>query len=289
MTEILPGLAPLVDRFDLFIVDLWGVLHDGARPYPGAIDALRRLNAAGRTVVLLSNAPRQARFAESRLRALGFPAGLWDFTLTSGEIVWQHFASRRDPWYAALGHRTFMIGHWDKDGAMLDGNGLVAVHDLAEAELILNCGVDFGQTLDDVAEDLARGVALGLPMVCANPDLEVIHHGRREICAGLIAEAYAQRGGEMRMHGKPLPEMYEIIRARYPHIPAARIIGIGDSLRTDIAGAQGAGLAAALVTGGIHAETLGVTTGVMPDQAALTELFATYARVPDITLAGFAW
>ncbi len=112
---------------------------------------------------------------------------------------------------------------------------------------------------------LQAGRARDLPMVCANADLTVIHRGRRIICAGMLALRYEELGGRVSWHGKPFASVYEASLAMLGISDRRRVLMVGDSLRTDIAGARGAGIDALWIVGGLHAEELGVTPGTAPD------------------------
>src|SRR5690349_7293210 len=96
---IIAGLGSLAPRYDGFILDLWGVLHDGYRPYPGAVEALEALQREGKHVVILSNAPRRAEAVIERITEIGIPSGTYDRVLSSGEEAWQHLKQRDDPFY----------------------------------------------------------------------------------------------------------------------------------------------------------------------------------------------
>jgi HAD superfamily hydrolase (TIGR01459 family) len=268
--RLLEGLAPVIDAYDAFIVDLWGVLHDGAHPLPGTVECLTALKRAGKRVALLSNAPRPAAPVIARLAEIGFARELYDDVMTSGEETWRHLVRRADPWYAALGERCYMIGP-PRDNGMLVDVRAVRVHALEDAEFILNTGADFGDTVEKFEELLQRAAARDLPMICANPDLEVLMRGNREICAGALAARYES--------------CFELLGD-----PAhARVCAIGDSLRTDIAGAQAAGLDSILVTGGIHAEALGVRPGELPPLERLEALCGAIGVRPTAAVPGLRW
>jgi len=287
--SVVSGLADLADRYDAFIIDLWGVLHDGAAPYPGAIDSLTRLRAAGKAVVLLSNAPRPSDIVARRLDELGFARDLYDAVMTSGQQTWRHLKDRPDEWYQGLGQACYMLGP-EKDKGILDGLELNRVASLDQASFILNTGADFGETLDQYEPLLRDGVARGLPMICANPDLVVIHQGNREICAGALAAHYESLGGTVRYHGKPHADVYEVCFNLMPSRPAAgRTLGIGDSLRTDIAGARAAGIDSLFVIGGIHAQELGVAEGDVPPVERLTALCRAADLLPTHAVGRFVW
>ena len=83
--EILDGIAPVADRYDGFVLDLWGVVHDGRRPYPGVPEALGELKARGKRVVFLTNAPRRSWAVQGLLDGMGLDRALYDGIMSSGE------------------------------------------------------------------------------------------------------------------------------------------------------------------------------------------------------------
>lgn len=286
--SLLDGLAAIVDRYDGFIVDLWGCLHDGAQPLPGTVDCLTRLKAAGKRVVLLSNAPRPAAPAIKRLTEIGIARELYQDLMTSGEETWRHLVRRDDPWYAALGARCYMIGP-PRDLGMLQDVAAERVYDIEAGDFILNTGADFGDTVEKFEPLLQAARARSLKMICANPDLEVLMRGQREICAGALAQRYEALGGEVRYHGKPYPSVYGECFSLMGSPPKARLCGIGDSLRTDVAGAAAVGIDSILITGGIHAEGLGAAPGALPDPAKLDALCASIGARPTYAMPGLRW
>jgi HAD superfamily hydrolase (TIGR01459 family) len=251
----LSGFAPLAERYDGFILDLWGVVHDGVTPYPGAVDCLRRLRAAGKPAVLLSNAPRRAHVAAEAMRGMGIASDLYTGIVTSGEVTHLLLRDRFLPEFAALGRRLYHLGPERDRNVFVDLDyATVARPDFAD--FILNTGPDDARSPTSVAPyeaELQAGIAAGLPMVCANPDLEVIRGGARLICAGMLALRYEELGGTVLWVGKPDPAVYGPVLALLG-VPRERVLAVGDALRTDIAGARAAGVASCWVLGGIHAE-----------------------------------
>ncbi|HLJ65200.1 MAG TPA: TIGR01459 family HAD-type hydrolase, partial [Stellaceae bacterium] len=208
---------------------------------------------------------------------------------SSGEETWQHLHRRDDPFYAALGPRCWHIGP-ARDDNMLAGIDFRRVSRIEDADFILNTGPgEIEDTLETFEPVLEVARARHLPMICANPDLVVMHEGQRMICAGLIAERYEALGGRVRWHGKPFPSVYGEAFAllnlgRYP-----RILAVGDSLRTDIAGANGVGIAGLLVAGGIHGEEFGLSTGGVPDPKLVAEAVAASGEIPTAVISHFVW
>ena len=199
----LRGLSNLARRYDGFIVDLWGVVHDGVAPYPGALDCLEQLSE--KRVMLLSNAPRRAAAARDALRGLGIEDRLYSGLLTSGEATWLALRGRRDPWYAALGSRVYHLGPV-RDRGIIEGLDLAQVQEPAAADFVLNTGPDDqrdGASLDAFLPELEACQQCRLPMICANPDLAVVRGGLRILCAGALAAVYEELGGEVRYAGEP--------------------------------------------------------------------------------------
>ncbi|MBX5473368.1 MAG: TIGR01459 family HAD-type hydrolase [Acetobacteraceae bacterium] len=253
----LSGFAPLAQRYDGFIVDLWGVLHDGVSTYPGAVDCLARLKAMGKPAVLLSNAPRRSYVAQKPLRAMGITDDLYTGLLTSGEVTWRALRDRTDPFVAQLGRRLYHLGEKaDRNVFECLCASYEEVDRLEDADFIVNTGPSAERGLTEVAPympTLERALALGLPMVCANPDLEVIRGGIHAICAGRLAQVYETMGGRVRRFGKPDPAVYAPVLEMLA-LRRERVLALGDGLRTDIAGAAAAGVDSCWVLNGIARE-----------------------------------
>ncbi len=285
--RLIEGMRELAPCYDGFILDLWGVVHDGVAPFPGVLDCMERLIGAGKRLVLLSNAPRRADDVVRRIENIGVPHRLYHAVLSSGEEAWQHLSRRDEPFYAALGRRCLHICS-ERDLEIREGLDLEWVDTTEEADFILNTGpAEWEDTHEDYALLLHDARAHDLPMVCANPDLVVIHGGRPALCAGAIAEQYEALGGRVRWHGKPYPSVYDSCLGLLGVADRRRILAIGDSLRTDIAGAAGAGIDSLLVVSGIHAAEFARDGALDLDRiaAAITES----GTSPIGVAAGFAW
>ena len=289
MIPILHGLSDIAERYDGFIVDLWGVLHDGVRAFPQAVDCLERLRERGKRVLILSNAPRRAEAVAARTAELGIPGHLCDAVMSSGEAAWQHLAAGTDPWHRALGRRCHHLGP-ERDRGMREGLDYEFVDHLAEADFVLATGaLSFEDTPETYAAFLGEALGRRLPMVCANPDLEVIRGARREICAGAIALGYEELGGEVRYHGKPHAEIYATCLAMIEMPAHARIAAIGDSLRTDIAGARAAGIDGIFITGGLQGAALGADPEGNVAQARLAAFCEAAGEAPAAALPVLRW
>ena len=287
----LSGLSGIADSYDLILCDVWGVLHDGTRAHTAAGAALiafrERLGPRPRRVVLVSNAPRPWAGVQRILDGYGVPRGAYDAILTSGDLTRALLAERP-------GVRVHHLGP-ERDGPIFDGLDLT----LAPAEacdLVVNTGLfdDATETAEDYRATLAALKARDVPMICANPDLVVERDGVLIPCAGLLAEAYAEIGGAVTYAGKPHRPVYEAALAMAAGLDdgaapdPARVLAVGDAIRTDIAGAHGFGIASLLVARGIHAEELGVTAALH----SLGDVAGWLSRQPvrpDAVIERLAW
>jgi len=280
----LDGFHEIAANYDGFILDLWGVIHDGVQPFAGAPECLAALRAAGKRIVLLSNAPRRADSVMRQLARMGIPAGQYDGVMTSGEATHLMLRDRPDPWYAALGRRVFHLGP-PRDRGVLAGLDVDVLDGPEGADVLLNTGPDDLAPPSDPAHYdavLQRSAALGLPMICANPDLEVIRGGVRVICAGTLAVRYTEMGGSVRSLGKPDPAIYRPVMEMLA-VPSARVLAVGDALRTDIAGAAAVGLDACWVLGGLHGAHLAGDDARTQAEAAAAGL------APAACIQHFVW
>lgn len=246
------NLSQIASSYDAYIVDLWGVLHNGQQAFPEAVLALAELKALQKKVILLSNSPRRVRAAESRLTEFGIVRDFYDELYTSGEDCFQALHYSSDEWYRKLGNSYFHIGP-DGNKSMAQDLLKIKTNAVEDADFVLVTGTN-GLEVDvsSYISLLEKAYEMGLPMVCANPDLTVLFGKETVICAGAIAQYYEGIGGEVRYHGKPYPGIYKVVMQKFFPIKQERILAIGDSLRTDIKGAAQLNIDTLLVLSGIH-------------------------------------
>ena len=284
--QTIAGLREIAGAYDVYLLDLWGVLHNGVSAFPAAIAALRELKAAGKHIGILSNGPRRASAVAERSAELGITPDLYDVIHSSGEETWLAL-SGGDGWAAVLGRRGLAIVP-PKDRSLLTGLDLDWTGDPAAADFALLSGTDRPEeTVADYEPLLQQLRARDLPLICANPDLVVVRGEASEICAGAIAARYEALGGMVRYFGKPHPEVYERCLAALGSPPRARILAVGDSLRTDIAGAARAGIDSLFILGGIHAAEL--IRGNSLDFPALAALCRREGATPRYLSGEFCW
>ncbi|MEZ5691095.1 MAG: TIGR01459 family HAD-type hydrolase [Rickettsiales bacterium] len=242
------SISGIISDYDIFFLDLWGVIHDGTHLYPKIYESLVELKKLNKEVIFISNAPRRAINVINVLHNLGIDESLYKEVVSSGEVGFRWLKNGYSNW----GKRYYLISAL-KDVATLDGLDFDRVDKLQEANFILNLG--FGseeQTTEDYHNILKEAANLSLPMLCLNPDLEVVKiNGDRFPCAGAIAKEYINFGGEVKWFGKPYIDIYNYCHDLLGRPDKNKILAVGDSLETDIPGAKNFDIDSVLVTGGI--------------------------------------
>ena len=270
MTDLIPSLASIANRYDAVFCDLWGCLHNGKTPFPAAVAALQAFRAQGGTVALVTNAPRPNATVIAQLDRMGVPRDAWDMVVSSGDAAQYAMLS------GAVGRKVFHIGAAkdedfftvlppDAPEAAIERVGML------EAEGIVCTGLEDDQTEtpDDYRAQLLLGKTRGLTMLCANPDIVVDMGDKRLYCAGALALAYEEMGGQTLYFGKPHPPIYDLARRRLG-LDDPRILCIGDGIGTDVQGGQSEGLDTLFITGGLAADQFGPDSA-NPDKAMLED------------------
>lgn len=291
MTEIIANLSQVASRYDAVFCDLWGCVHDGVKPFPAAVAALQAYRARGGIVILVTNAPRPKPRVVRQLDAMGCPRDAWDEVVSSGDAA-QHALIT-----GAVGRRVYHIGaakdlpfftdFADDLKPLLKTQPPIERVALSEAEGIVCTGLsdDLTETPDDYRAQLLMAKTLGLPMLCANPDIIVDMGDKRIYCAGALAQAYETMGGTALYFGKPHPPIYDLARRRLFALTDRRdpqILCIGDGIATDVQGGLSENLDTLFVTGGISAAEFGPDSA-HPDKRLLEAYLA--ARQMGVTFA----
>ena len=282
------GLAEVADRYDAILCDVWGVVHNGVRAWPTAIDALQRFRAGGGRVALITNAPRPSGPVVAQLAGLGVPVegdeAAFDAIVTSGDVTRRLIAAHSDEPILHIGT--------DAELSLYDGLP-VTLDDEVEARAVCVTGLrrDEIEDPEDYREELTRLVRRGLPMICANPDIVVERGDKLAWCAGALARLYREIGGETLIAGKPHAPIYEAALealATDGVRPAeARTLAIGDGMPTDVRGAQDAALPLLYVSAGIHSAEYGDPDS--PDPERLSAFLDAHGADPTHTMPRLVW
>lgn len=279
---IIAHVAPIARDRVAWLVDIWGVMHNGVAPFSGAVTACQTFRRNGGIVLLLSNAPRPGQSVQAQLDKIGVARDAYDAIVSSGDVAQQHVTNLGE---AAVYH----LGP-ERDLSLYDQfrGTRVAAH---EADAIVCTGLfdDETETPETYRDTLASLAQRELKMICANPDLKVERGGKVIYCAGAVAALYRELGGDVVYAGKPHAPIYDQAFLKLKELAGQsvhpdQVLAIGDGVHTDIEGAAGAGVNAVFVASKVH-----VTDGVLTAEA-LRQIFDTTAFQPPVAaMAALVW
>ncbi|SDY66636.1 HAD-superfamily class IIA hydrolase, TIGR01459 [Jannaschia faecimaris] len=285
--QIISALSEVSDRYRAMFVDLWGCVHDGVRPLPGAVEALQAYRKTGGVVILLTNSPRPRAGVAAQIEDIGVPDDAYDNIATSGD------SARVAMFNGAVGTKVWHLGPAHDIGffeppAILENPTPIERVPLDQAEGIV-CTGPFDPMADPsvMRPEFLAAKTRGLKLLCANPDLVVDRGERREYCAGSLAKLYSEMGGESLYFGKPHPPIYDLARRRLAEIKDvsdAGILAIGDGPATDAAGAMGEDLDLLFISGGLGAVETGTKPGGEPDPDKLATYLAETGVAPTYVI-----
>ena len=285
MPNLEPHFSALASSYDVFLSDVWGVVHNGEVSFPDACDALMRARATGKVVILITNAPRPGEAVIRQIDHLHVPHEAYDGIVSSGDVTRDVIAHRK-------GQTICHIGP-ERDHSIFKGLD-VAFAPLESADYIVCSGLfdDEVEKPEDYRARLEIALKRKLFMVCGNPDLVVERGTRRVYCAGSIADLYATMGGEVLYAGKPYRPIYDMALAKAEAalgrtVDRKRVMAIGDSVRTDLKGARAFGIDMLFIAAGIHAEEFGGRD--MPQSDAMKTVFAAAGEMPTAVMKHLVW
>lgn len=253
-TKFCEGISDISDSYAGFILDQWGVLHDGEKAYDGVIDCLKELKARKKHVLILSNSGKRALENKERLKKLGIGPSLYDQIITSGEMSWQGMNDQDTKPFVGLGQKCYLISRGG-DRSIVDGLDIEVVDDIKNATFLLVSGADSPEkTLEDFEPTLKQAARMGMPMLCANPDSRGVMGSQNIMGPGTLARRYQDFGGVVDYIGKPHQPIFQhcikILQAK--EIYPGQTIMVGDAMAHDILGASLVNIDTCLVQTGLH-------------------------------------
>ena len=321
--KLVQGVRDLVDDYDVFLLDMWGVMHDGSRPYDGVLDVIQKLRAAGKRLVILSNSSKRQDNSIKMLRKLGFDPNDFEQIITSGEVAFALLGGKSaletspEPWSKlaeVANQKAVVMGSGDGDTEYLQACGW-QVSSAEESSLVVARGtftVNDGSTVvhkreDEAAYDEALANTLDvcasrrLPMLVTNPD-KIRPDAERPPMPGKIGDTYeaalARHGVEnpsslVKRIGKPFSDVYEM--SLKSDMDKSRACMVGDALETDVTGGTLAGITTVWVLmDGIHspdAQSLDGADKVIDafNQKSKETYASGQTLQPDYLMAHFRW
>ena len=269
--EKLNNLSDIDDHYDVFLIDLWGVIHNGIAAFDNVMPVLQSLKQKKKMVFFITNAPRRSFVISQQLKDFGIEQKLYDKIISSGELTWLSIKEKYQK------KNCLIIGP-PRDFHLVEGLDISVVDKDSNVDIILNTGPwgddDSLENYTDLLDSLAKKKS---HMICSNPDKTVVRGENFMICAGLLAEYYEKIGGKVEYYGKPYKQIYEHC-FNFFEKKNTRVLAIGDSLENDIKGANALNFDSLLITDGIHRE---VNNNNDVDKQKLDGLIKTKNIFPD--------
>ena len=239
------GLCSIVDSYELFYIDLWGVIHNGISLHKEAIKTLKEISKKNKDYILLTNAPRPNSAVKYYLEKMGLEKEIRDHVFTSGEAALNYIRKNllNSPFFHVGPPRDFDLFKNFKNNKL---------DNIKKSEYILCTGLfdDHSKDLNYYKDLFEKNIKK--KMICTNPDLIVDRGNTREFCAGSVAMVFEKMGGEVVYFGKPYPEVYN----QSTDNKNKKILSIGDNLNTDIKGANLLNYDSLIISNGIHKDEI---------------------------------
>lgn len=291
-TKLCQGISDISDSYSGFIVDQWGVLHDGDKPYEGVVDCLKELKARGKHIIILSNSGKTADSNRERLKQIGIAGTLYNDIVTSGEMTWQGLKSQSEGIFKDLGKTCYLISRGGDD-SILEGTDITVVDDPDKADFMIISGSDAPEkSIEDYEPALREAARRRLKALCANPDSKAIIGQTYVMGAGSIARRYQDFGGVVHYIGKPHLPIFQYClkilqdKGIYP----GETVMIGDTMSHDILGGAGANIDTCLVKNGLHAPAFRAVKDLTDLRKALAVLSAQHNNIqPTYMVDRFKW
>jgi len=274
--KTLASIQEIASDFDAFIVDQFGVLHDGHHPYPSAKNTLRWLMDKGKTVIILSNSGKRSFINEQRMEKLGIARSLYTHFVTSGDVAYDTV----NAWQVTATPRRCLLVARDADTSAVDGLDLMLTEEAETADLVIISASEADRYPEQHYQQLLRVAAQRqIPCLCTNPDKLMLTASGIRFGAGRIAEIYEEMGGMVQWIGKPYQSIYAYASRLLGTTASHRVLCVGDSLEHDIVGGLNSGFKTLFVSGGIHQDL---------DKQQLEESMQRHQAVPHFHMRYFA-
>tara|TARA_B100001057_G_scaffold30599_1_gene27906 strand:- start:1144 stop:1962 length:819 start_codon:yes stop_codon:yes gene_type:complete len=264
------GLSSIVDNYNLFYIDLWGVVHNGVNLYQSAIDTLKEISKKKKDYVLLTNAPRPNSTVKNFLKKMGMDKEISDNVFTSGEAALNYLNKNY------FDEKFYHVGP-PRDFDLFKSFEKMKLNNIENSEYIICTGL-----FDEHDNDLNYykklfEKSLKKKMICTNPDLIVDRGDTRELCAGSVAMVFEKMGGEVIYFGKPYPEVYN----QSINNKNKKILSIGDNLNTDIKGANLLNYDSLIISNGIHKNEI--------EEKGIDEISKSYEAICNYIQSELKW
>lgn len=253
-TKFCQGISDISDSYSGFIIDQYGVLHDGEKVYDGVIKCLEELQRRKKYVIILSNSGKRAQANIDRLKEMGLDESLYNTLITSGEVTWQGINNQSEGYFKNIGKKCVLISRGG-DRSIVDGLDVEVVENPKEADFLIISGSDSPEkTLEDYEPLLKESARYKLKAICANPDSLGVMGGKSIMGPGTLAARYKDFGGIVEYVGKPHQMIFQqcIKLLQQQDIYPGQTVMIGDTMAHDILGGTLVNIDTCLVKTGLH-------------------------------------
>jgi HAD superfamily hydrolase (TIGR01459 family) len=291
-TKFCQGISDISDSYAGFIIDQWGVLHNGDEPYEGVIECLKELKSRNKYIIILSNSGKRAEQNKDRLKKIGIGPSLYDEILTSGEMTWQGLKNQDEGFFRGLGNKCYIISRGG-DTSIVDDLDIEVVNDIKKASFLMISGTDAPEkTMEDYEPVLKQAVRQRLTALCANPDSLGVMGAGYIMGAGSLARRYQDFGGVVHYIGKPHQPIFQrcIKILQNKEIYPGQTIIIGDTMAHDVLGGTLVNIDTCLVKCGLHQPAFANAKLPIETDRALALLINQYNKVrPKYLLDTMKW
>jgi HAD superfamily hydrolase (TIGR01459 family) len=255
MIKKINGLKEVLNKYDVFFIDIWGVLHDGVNLFPNVLNTLKFLNDHHKKIIILSNAPRRIDASIKKLTLMGLDHSYYHGLYTAGEHCYSYLQKEFVKNHSGIGLKYYHFG-FNKKSDLVDDLPFTHTNDIEKSDFFLLTGLPIFEEITKEHQKLLHdGIKKKLPLICANRDKVVRFNQKNLLCAGTIGHMYQQMGGEVLLYGKPDPLIYELaLLTVYKSVLPLKekMVMIGDGIETDMVGAKNFGIDSILISTGIH-------------------------------------
>lgn len=287
MIKPIVNVSKVIDKYNTIILGFRGVITDGQIIKPDIVDTLIHFKQQDIHTVILSNTMQRTETLVRFLHENRVPLAVFDAIVTAGEITHYHLSARKDE-FAQIGNKYFRLGNKSYQGIFYGLENYEEVDTLAKADFVYIENVaQPGDTVEKYVPLLEHAASLNIPMLCIGNDVSTYMNGDIVLGAGALAEQYAVLGGKIITIGKPDAKLFAYAIDGLPNVKKEKTLVIGDSLPTDIKGAQLLGVDSMLISKGIHINFLG--EGYIPDVAKTRDLAANFDTSPDYVISNLRW
>jgi len=291
-TKFCAGISDISDSYMGFIIDQWGVLHDGEDLFPGALDCMKELNERKKQIIILNNSFERADENKARLKKMGLGPSLYNHIVTPAEMIWQGLKDQSDDIFKDLGKNCYLFGK-PGDAAFLEGTGVDVVDEIDQADFVLVTGSEYPRkTLEDYEPTIRKAIQRRLKAICLCPDSRELISASYLTGPMLLARRYEDSGGIVHFIGKPYQPIfkYAIKLLQKKDIYPAQTVMLGDTMAHDILGSAGVGIDGCLFKSGLHAANFMHCQSPKEVNNALKNLIVQYNNVmPKYLVDEMTW